>query len=177
VLIDLWTYTCVNWRRTLPYVRAWAEKYKDHGLVVIGVHTPEFSFEHNVDNVRWATRDMKIDYPVAIDNNYAIWRAFNNEAWPAVYLADAKGHIRHHYFGEGEYQQTETIIQRLLVEAGVGDIGHDLVSVDSSGAEVAAIGATCGLRKPTLAMKKLKTLRLPVPSQGTSRTSMLLPSG
>jgi thiol-disulfide isomerase/thioredoxin len=138
VLIDFWTYTCVNWRRTLPYVRAWAQKYKDHGLVVVGVHTPEFSFEHNVDNVRSATKDMTIDYPIAIDNDYAIWRAFNNEAWPAVYLADAKGHIRHHHFGEGEYQQTETIIQRLLAEAGIGDIDRHLVSVDSTGAEVAA---------------------------------------
>jgi thiol-disulfide isomerase/thioredoxin len=138
VLIDFWTYTCVNWRRTLPYVRAWAEKYKDHGLVVIGVHTPEFSFEHKVDNVRWATRDMRIDYPIAIDNDYAIWRAFNNEAWPAVYLADAKGHIRHHHFGEGEYQQTETVLQHLLVGGGTGDVGSNLVSVDSSGSEVAA---------------------------------------
>ena len=137
-LIDFWTYTCVNWRRTLPYVRAWSEKYKDHGLVVVGVHTPEFSFEHNVDNIRWALKNMKIDYPVAIDSDYAIWRAFNNEAWPALYFIDVHGHIRHHHFGEGEYEQSEIIIQQLLTESGSGEAGHELVSVDPKGAEVAA---------------------------------------
>ena len=94
VLIDFWTYTCINWLRTLPYVRAWAEKYKDQGLVVIGVHAPEFSFEHDLENVRWAVKDMRIDYPIAIDNDFAIWRAFNNEFWPALYFVDAQGHIR-----------------------------------------------------------------------------------
>src|SRR5918912_350749 len=100
VLIDFWTYTCINWRRTPPYARAWAEKYKDQGLVVIGVHAPEFAFEKNVDNVRRAAKDMRVDYPVAIDNDHAIWRAFNNQYWPALYFVDAKGHIRHHQFGE-----------------------------------------------------------------------------
>jgi thiol-disulfide isomerase/thioredoxin len=138
VLVDFWTYTCVNWRRTLPYVRAWAGKYKDHGLAVIGVHTPEFSFEHDLDNVRWAIQDMKIDYPVAIDNNYAVWNAFNNEYWPALYFIDAKGHIRHHQFGEGEYRQSEAILQQLLTEAGNSGIGPDPVSVDPRGAEVPA---------------------------------------
>jgi thiol-disulfide isomerase/thioredoxin len=146
VLIDFWTYTCVNWRRTLPYVRAWAEKYKDHGLVVIGVHTPEFSFEHNVDNVRWAIKDMKIDYPVAIDSDYAIWRAFNNEYWPALYFIDAKGHIRHHQFGEGEYLQCEAVIQQLLAEAGISGFSREPVSVAPYGAEVAADGHN--LRSP-----------------------------
>jgi thiol-disulfide isomerase/thioredoxin len=138
VLIDFWTYTCVNWRRTLPYVRAWAGKYKDHGLVVIGVHTPEFSFEHNVDNIRWAIKNMKIDYPIAIDSDYAIWQAFNNEYWPALYFIDAKGHIRHHQFGEGEYQQSEAVIQRLLAETGISGFVHEPVSVNAYGAEVAA---------------------------------------
>jgi thiol-disulfide isomerase/thioredoxin len=138
VLVDFWTYTCVNWRRTLPYVRAWAEKYKDHGLVAIGVHTPEFSFEHDVENIRWAIHDMKIDYPVAIDSDYAIWRAFNNEYWPASYFIDAKGRIRHHQFGEGEYRQCEAGIQQLLAEAGIGGFGREAVSVDPYGAEVAA---------------------------------------
>jgi thiol-disulfide isomerase/thioredoxin len=146
VLIDFWTYTCVNWRRTLPYVRAWAAKYKDHGLVVIGVHTPEFSFEHNPDNVHWAIQDMRINYPVAIDNDYAIWNAFNNEYWPAIYLIDAKGHIRHHQFGEGEYQRSEKVLQQLLIQAGNGGISDDLVSVDPSGAEVSADGSD--LRTP-----------------------------
>jgi thiol-disulfide isomerase/thioredoxin len=138
VLIDFWTYTCVNWRRTLPYVRAWAEKYKDQGLIVIGVHTPEFSFEKDVDNVRWALKDMKIGYPVAIDSDYAVWGAFNNEYWPALYFIDAGGRIRHHQFGEGDYDQSERIIQQLLSENGIGGIGHDLVSVEAHGAEVAA---------------------------------------
>jgi len=138
VLVDFWTYTCVNWRRTLPYIRAWAGKYKDHGLVVIGVHTPEFSFEHKRDNVRWALQDMRIDYPVAIDNNYAVWNAFNNEYWPALYFIDVKGHVRHHQFGEGEYQQCEAILQQLLKETGSGGISQDLVSVDPRGAEVPA---------------------------------------
>jgi thiol-disulfide isomerase/thioredoxin len=138
VLIDVWTYTCINWLRTLPYVRAWAEKYKDRGLVVIGVHAPEFEFEKNVDNVRRAAKDMKVDYPIAVDNNYAIWRALKNEYWPALYFVDARGHIRHHHFGEGEYEQSERIIQQLLAEAGSGGIGHELVSVDARGAEAAA---------------------------------------
>jgi thiol-disulfide isomerase/thioredoxin len=138
VLIDFWTYTCINWLRTLPYVRAWAEKYKDQGLVVIGVHTPEFSIEKNVDNVRRAVKAMRIDYPVAIDSDYAIWGAVNNHYWPALYFVDAQGHIRHHQFGEGDYERSEMIIQQLLAEAGMGDIGHDLVSVDARGVEAAA---------------------------------------
>jgi thiol-disulfide isomerase/thioredoxin len=138
VLIDFWTYTCINWLRTLPYVRAWAEKYKNQGLVVIGVHAPEFAFEKNVDNVRRAAKDMRVDYPIAIDSDHAIWRAFKNEYWPALYFVDAQGHIRHHQFGEGEYGQSEMIIQQLLAEAGIGGIGHELVSVDARGAEAAA---------------------------------------
>jgi len=138
VLIDFWTYTCVNWRRTLPYVRAWSAKYKDHGLVVIGMHTPEFSFEHNVDNIRWAIKDMKIDYPIAIDSDYAIWNAFDNEYWPALYFIDARGHIRHNQFGEGEYRQSEAVIQQLLGEAGSSGFDREPVSVDAFGAEVAA---------------------------------------
>ncbi len=138
VLIDFWTYTCINWLRSLPYVRAWAEKYKDQGLTVIGVHAPEFEFEKNVDNVRRAAEDMRVDYPIAIDNEYAIWSAFDNHYWPALYFVDAQGHIRHHQFGEGEYEQSEMIIQQLLTEAGIGGIAHDLVSVDARGAEAAA---------------------------------------
>ncbi len=138
VLIDFWTYTCINWLRSLPYVRAWADKYKDQGLVVIGVHTPEFAFEKNVDNVRRAAKDMRVDYPIAIDSDYAIWRAFKNEYWPALYFVDAQGHIRHHQFGEGEYEQSERIIQQLLAEAGIGGISHELVSVDAHGVEAAA---------------------------------------
>ena len=138
VLIDIWTYTCINWLRTLPYVRAWAEKYKNQGLVVIGVHSPEFAFEKNVDNVRRAAKDMKVDYPIAIDTDFAIWRALKNEYWPALYVVDAQGRIRHHQFGEGGYEQSERIIQQVLAEAGNSSIGHDLVSVDPRGAEAPA---------------------------------------
>jgi thiol-disulfide isomerase/thioredoxin len=138
VLIDFWTYTCVNWLRTFPYVRAWAEKYKDQGLVVIGVHTPEFSFEHSLDNVRRETHDLKVDFPVAIDNDYAVWQAFDNHYWPALYFIDAQGHIRYHQFGEGNYDQAEMIIQRLLAEAGSSGIADNLVTVDARGLEVAA---------------------------------------
>jgi len=138
MLIDFWTYTCINWLRTLPYRRAWAEKYKDQGLVVIGVHAPEFAFEKNLINVRWAVKDMRIDYPIAVDNDHVIWRAFRNQYWPALYFIDAQGRVRHQHFGEGSYEQSEMIIQRLLNEAGVGGIGDDLVSVDARGLEVAA---------------------------------------
>jgi thiol-disulfide isomerase/thioredoxin len=138
VMVDFCTYTCINWLRTLPYVRAWAEKYKNQGLVVIGVHAPEFAFEKDLDNVRRAVKAMKIDYPIAIDNDHAIWRAFNNQYWPALYFVDAQGHVRHHQFGEGDYERSERIIQQLLAEAGIAGIGHDLVSVDARGAEAAA---------------------------------------
>src|SRR6266851_1616287 len=111
VLVNFWTYTCINWLRQLPYVRAWAEKYPAQGLVVIGVHTPEFGFEHDVDNVRRAVKDMAVTWPVALDSDYAVWQAFGNNYWPALYFADAEGQIRHHYFGEGEYQQSEMVIQ------------------------------------------------------------------
>ena len=138
VVIDFWTYSCINWLRTLPYVRAWAGKYRDHGLVVIGVHTPEFPFEKDVDNIRKAAKDMRVDYPIAIDSDYAIWRAFKNEYWPALYFVDAHGKIRHHQFGEGEYEQSERVIQQLLAEAGTAHIGHDLVAVDARGVEAAS---------------------------------------
>ena len=138
VLVDIWTYTCINWLRTLPYVRAWAEKYKDQGLVVIGVHSPEFPFERNADNVRRAAKDMAVNYPVALDNDFTIWRAFNNNYWPALYLIDAKGRIRHHQFGEGGYDKAEKTIQKLLAEAGNRGTLHDLVSVEGRGIEAAA---------------------------------------
>jgi len=137
VLVDFWTYTCINWLRTLPYVRAWAQKYRQQ-LVVIGVHTPEFAFERNVDNVRRAVRQMGIDYPVAIDSEYTIWRAFDNNYWPALYFVDARGRVRQHQFGEGEYEKSEAAIQRLLAEAGAPGIAGSSVSVTGSGLEAAA---------------------------------------
>ena len=139
VAVDFWTYTCINWLRTLPYVRAWAQKYKE-GLVVIGVHTPEFPFEHNVDHVRRAVQQMRVEYPVVIDNDYSIWRAFRNQYWPALYLVDAGGRVRQHYFGEGEYEQSERAIQRLL------GISKGIVSVDGRGLEAEADWAN--LRSP-----------------------------
>src|SRR5829696_4422807 len=138
VLIDFWTYTCINWLRTLPYVRAWAEKYKDQGLVVIGVHAPEFEFEKNISNVRWAVKEMRVDHPVAVDNEHIIWRAFKNQYWPALYFIDAQGRVRHHHFGEGSYEQSEMIIQALLAEAGTRGIDRQPVSVDARGIEAAA---------------------------------------
>src|SRR6516162_6203376 len=146
VLASFWTYTCINWLRQLPYLRAWHGKYSGHGLVVVGVHTPEFSFEHNADNVRQAVQDMQIAYPVATDNNYAVWSAFGNHYWPALYFADAEEHIRHHHFGEGEYAQSEMVIQQLLAEAGSTGAGTDLVSTDPRGLEVPADWAA--LRSP-----------------------------
>jgi thiol-disulfide isomerase/thioredoxin len=138
VLADFWTYTCINWLRTLAYVRAWAEKYKDRGLVVVGVHTPEFPFERDIDNVREAANDMNVWYPIAVDSDYEVWRAFSNHYWPAVYIADAEGRIRHHQFGEGGYDDCERGIQQLLREAGVEGVADDLVSLTPDGFEAQA---------------------------------------
>jgi thiol-disulfide isomerase/thioredoxin len=138
VLVDFWTYTCVNWLRTLPYVRAWAAKYRDQGLVVVGAHTPEFPFEHDLANVRDSLAWFKVDWPVAQDNDFGVWRAFGNHYWPAVYLADGQGRLRYHHFGEGEYAATEMAIQRLLLDAGATDVDQNLVMVDPQGLEVPA---------------------------------------
>ncbi len=138
VLVDFWTYSCINCLRAIPYVRAWAEKYRDQRLVVIGVHAPEFAFEKTIGNVRRATSDLSIGYPVAIDNDYAIWRAFNNQYWPAHYFIDAEGRVRHHHFGEGDYEQSERVIQQLLAEAGEKNVAGGTVSVKASGAEAAS---------------------------------------
>jgi len=138
VLIDFWTYTCINWLRTLSHRRAWAEKYQRHGLVVIGVHAPEFQFEKDDNNVRSAVAGLKVPYPVAIDNEHVIWRAFNNQYWPALYVIDSQGRLRHHQFGEGGFEQSERIIQELLAEAGATGIDRELVSVDAQGIEAAA---------------------------------------
>ncbi|HEX6701986.1 MAG TPA: redoxin domain-containing protein [Gaiellaceae bacterium] len=142
VLVDFWTYTCINWLRTLAYVRAWAEKYADQGLVVVGVHTPEFPFEREIDNVRRATKEMRVEYPIALDSDYAVWRAFANNYWPAAYIADAEGRIRHHQFGEGMYDECERVIQWLLRDAGRDGIPGELVSVTPEGFEAQADWAT-----------------------------------
>jgi thiol-disulfide isomerase/thioredoxin len=138
VLVQFWTYTCINWLRTEPYVRAWARRYMDHGLVVIGVHTPEFRFEHQLENVRRAVQAMDIPYPVATDNEYRVWRAFGNHYWPALYFVDAEGRVRHHRFGEGDYDRSEMVVKQLLAEAGFEDLPDGLASVEGVGPEAAA---------------------------------------
>jgi thiol-disulfide isomerase/thioredoxin len=137
-LIDFWTYSCINWRRSLPYLRAWSQKYKADGLVMIGVHSPEFPFERDAENVRRAAATMRIDYPIALDNDFAVWRAFNNEFWPALYFVDGKGRIRHHQFGEGDYDRSEQVIQQLLGETGTTGFNRALISANAAGAELPA---------------------------------------
>ena len=146
VLVQFCTYTCINWLRTLPYIRAWERKYGKQ-LVMIGVHTPEFAFEHHVDNARRALQQMRVTYPIVFDNDYAIWRAFDNNSWPALYFVDARGRVRHHHLGEGEYEQSEKVIQRLLAEAGVAGVRDgESVPVEAAGVEAQADWAT--LRSP-----------------------------
>jgi thiol-disulfide isomerase/thioredoxin len=135
VLIDFWTYSCINCLRTLPYVTAWADKYRDQGLVVIGVHAPEFAFERDVGNVTQAMKKLGVNYPVAIDNDFKIWRAFDNQYWPAHYIADANGHVRYHHFGEGDYADTERVIQTLLREAGHSGVGSELINGKATGVQ------------------------------------------
>jgi thiol-disulfide isomerase/thioredoxin len=161
VLVDFWTYTCINWLRTLTYVRAWAEKYDDRGLIVVGVHTPEFPFERDIDNVRQAASDMKVGYPIALDSDYAVWRAFSNRYWPAVYIADAQGRIRHHQFGEGRYEECERVIQQLLREAGDEGIGDDLVAVAADGFEAQADWTNLGSPETYLGYEQAQNFASP----------------
>jgi len=144
VLIDFWTYTCINWRRTLPYMKEWASKYKDQGLVVIGIHTPEFPFEKQPENVNTAIKEMHISYPVATDSNSDIWNSFQNQYWPALYLIDAKGKVRYQQFGEGEYGKSELMIQQLLKEAGATNVPDKVSDLQPEGIEAAADWNTLG---------------------------------
>jgi thiol-disulfide isomerase/thioredoxin len=164
VLVNFWTYTCINWLRTLGYVRAWWDKYKDHGLVVVGVHTPEFPFERDVDNVRASVKEMNVRYPVALDPDYAVWEAFANSYWPAIYIADADGQIRYHHFGEGAYDECEQVIQALLREAGREDVGDDLVSVDLEGFEVQADWQNLESPETYLGMEQARNFARGVPA-------------
>jgi len=132
VLVDIWTYSCVNWLRTLPYLRAWADKYRDRGLVVVGVHSPEFGFEHDLDNVRRAVAELDVRYPVVLDNDFAIWQSLGNRFWPAVYLVDGDGTVRFHHFGEGNYEETERAIQELL------GVDEETICVEAGGVAEAA---------------------------------------
>ena len=161
VVVDFWTYSCINCLRALPYVRAWAEKYKDQGLVVIGVHTPEFAFEKSEANVRDAIRRLGVDYPVAMDNDFAIWRAFKNQYWPAHYFIDAKGRIRHHHFGEGDYEGSERVIQQLLKEAGAADVAADVVRIEAQGAEAAAAMDQLGSPETYVGYARAENFRSP----------------
>ena len=138
VAVDFCTYTCINWLRTLPYVRAWSENYADQGLVVVGVHTPEFSFEHDAENARRALAEMHVEFPIALDSDYAVWNAFTNHYWPALYLIDADGKIRHHRFGEGDYERSEKMIQQLLADAGAEHVDREIVDVVGTGPEAPA---------------------------------------
>ena len=138
VVVQFWTYTCINWLRTQAFNRAWSQRYRDHGLVTVGVHTPEFKFEHDLDNVRWAVQARKIDYPVAIDNDFEVWQAFANHYWPALYFIDSQGRIRHHRFGEGDYERSEMVIRQLLADAGAGNVPDGLATIEPSGDEVQA---------------------------------------
>jgi thiol-disulfide isomerase/thioredoxin len=144
VVVQFCTYSCVNWLRTLPYVRAWSQKYRDHGLVVVGVHSPEFPFEHEVEKVRPALEGMGVDFPIALDNDFAVWRAFDNNAWPALYFIDAEGRVRHHHLGEEDYERSERVIQQLLTEAGFDGVHQELVSPEIAGVEAAADWETLG---------------------------------
>jgi thiol-disulfide isomerase/thioredoxin len=146
VVVQFCTFSCINWLRTLPYVKAWDRKYRDDGLVVIGVHSPEFPFEHDLEKIRSALGGMGVDYPIAVDNRFAVWRAFDNAYWPALYFIDAEGRIRHHHFGEEDYERSERVIQQLLAEAGSTDVDDDLVSVEPDGVYFAADWNT--LRSP-----------------------------
>ena len=164
VLVDFWTYTCINWLRTLPYRRAWAAKYADAGLTVIGVHTPEFGFERDIDNVVARSRGFGVEYPIAIDSDYGVWTAFANHFWPALYIADAEGRIRYHHFGEGEYAMAEMVVQQLLLEAGAEGFDQDLVSVEPQGFEVAADWQT--LRTPETYMAYGRSAGFASPERG-----------
>jgi thiol-disulfide isomerase/thioredoxin len=168
VLVDFWTYTCINWLRTLGYVRAWAEKYEDQGLVVVGVHTPEFPFERDVENVRWAVKDMKVDYPVALDPDYGVWQAFSNNYWPAVYIADAEGQIRYHHYGEGAYEECERVLQQLLRDAGGNGISDGLVSPQLEGFEVQADWENLESPETYLGSEQAQNLARGVPADSLS---------
>src|SRR3712207_1368811 len=170
VVVDFWTYTCINWLRTAPYVRAWHEAYADAGAVVLGVHTPEFSFEADIDNVRRAVEDLRITHPVAVDSDYAVWSAFTNMYWPALYVVDPEGSIRFTHFGEGAYEESEQVIRRLLAEAGRVDGLPPPVTVEAHGIEVGANWAELGSAENYLGAERTDNFASPErPAVGTPR--------
>jgi thiol-disulfide isomerase/thioredoxin len=161
VLIQFCTYSCVNWLRTLPYVRGWDERYRDDGLVVIGAHSPEFPFEHDVERVRPALEALGVTYPIAMDNDFAVWRAFGNQYWPALYVADAEGRLRDHHFGEGRYEGSERVIQQLLAEAGSNGVDREPITVDPGGLEVSADFDTLGTPETYVGYARAENLVAP----------------
>jgi hypothetical protein len=175
VVVNFCTYTCINWLRTLPYVRAWAETYADRGLVMLGVHTPEFPFEKDVENVQRALGEMRVDYPMALDSDYAVWEAFSNHYWPALYFIDAEGAMRHHHFGEGDYERSELVIQELLAEAGSDEKGGDFVWVDGQGPEAAADWENLGSPETYLGYDRALTLDSPAGVRPDERQVYLAP--
>ena len=177
VAVDFWTYTCINWLRTAPYLRAWDEAYRDSGLVVLGVHTPEFPFEHDVGNVRRAIQDRQLTYPVAVDNDYGIWTAFRNMYWPALYVVDAQGDIRFHHFGEGAYEESERVIRQLLAEAGTGSGLPEPVTAEARGIEAAADWAGSGIAGELPRRRPHRRLRLARACVTGSRTATPSPRG
>jgi thiol-disulfide isomerase/thioredoxin len=170
VLVNFWTLTCINWLRQEPYVRAWSRAYRDDGLIVVGVHTPEFSFEHEIDRVRLAVQERGIDYPVALDNDYAIWSAFNNHSWPALYFIDSDGVIRAEHFGEGRYAPSERIIQRLL------GIDREPVPVEGLGVEAAADWDHVRTPETYLGYERTAQFALPVGAAFDKTTAYQLPA-
>ncbi len=171
VLVDFWTLTCINWLRTAPYVRAWSQAYRDDGLIVIGVHTPEFTFEHEIDLVRQATKEREIDYPIAADNNYAVWSAFANRFWPALYFVDADGMIRDHHFGEGRYEESERMVQSLL------GVEREPVSVEGVGVEAAADWDQVRSAETYLGYDRTRQFALPVGAALDKSSYYDLPQG
>jgi len=175
VLVDFWTYTCINWLRTLPYVRAWAARYKEQGLVVIGVHTPEFSFEEDIANVQRSVKQMRIDYPIAIDNDRAIWRGFANHYWPALYFLDATGQVRDHEFGEGNYEESEARIRQLLTDAG-SRIDGERAAVAADGIEVAADWGSLKSPETYVGSQKAENFRSPDGATTNTRQTYQVPA-
>jgi thiol-disulfide isomerase/thioredoxin len=177
VLVEFWTYSCINWLRIQPYVRAWADKYKEHGPVVVGAHTPEFSFEKNVDNIKWAAKTLRVDYPIAIDSDYAIWRSFGNHYWPALYFIDTEGRVRHQHFGEGDYERSERMIQDLLREAGAKGFEETLVAVEGTGVEAAADWGRLGSPETYVGFARADNFASPGGAQRDVASAYKIPGG
>jgi thiol-disulfide isomerase/thioredoxin len=177
ILVDFWTYTCINWLRTLPYLKAWDAKYRDQGLTIIGVHTPEFGFERDLDNIVAQSRNFGVEYPVAIDSDYGVWQAFANHFWPAAYIADAEGRIRFHHFGEGEYAMTEMVIQQLLTDAGATASTPTWSRSRLAASKSPPTGERCDRPKRTSGTVRARVSRQPTSRHSTSPTSMPHPHG